>query len=379
MRVWRAVAVLLGIALSTLPRAADPPTWLPADPDHRWSFPRDHHAHPAQRTEWWYLTGTLRSADAPARRFGYQLTFFRQGIARTAPALDSAWAAGDAVMAHLAITDLDRGVHVFSEVLWRAAPGLGLGGFGGEGDPVLAWARAPPGTAGRWSLRLTGDDAFALAAADDARGVAIALSTAPERPRVLQGPNGYHRKSDAPGHASLYYSLTRLATVGTLTAGGRTYQVSGTSWLDRELGSSPLAAAQVGWDWWSLRLGDGRDLMLYVLRRADGSADHRSATVVEADGAVRLLTPAEWTVEALGTWRSPRTGAVYPAGWRLEIPREGIVATIRPEVPDAENVSARLPNLVYWEGPVRLAGPGGATGEGYAELTGYGPGARPPI
>jgi predicted secreted hydrolase len=286
-------------------------------------------------------------------------------------------------MAHLAVTDLDAGTHVFSEVLWRAAPGLGLGGFGAEGDPVVAWARAPPGSAGRWSLSLQpgeGADGFALAAADAGRGVALALTVTAGRPRVLQGPNGYSRKSGAPGFASLYYSSTRMATGGTLGVGGHSYRVEGTSWLDREFGSSQLAPGQVGWDWWSLRLADGRDLMLYVLRRADGAADHRSATLVGADGRVRFLSPGEWTVRVVSTWQSPGSGIVYPSGWQVEVPAEGLALTARPEVAGTENVSALAHGLTYWEGPVRLTGPdGGASGEGYVELTGYGTGARPPI
>ncbi|ABC81811.1 lipocalin-like domain-containing protein [Anaeromyxobacter dehalogenans] len=353
-------------------------TWAPADPAHRWSFPRDHHAHREYRNEWWYLTGTVEDAAAPGRRLGYQVTFFRVGLVREPPALDSAWATGGAVMAHLAITDPGAGTHRFAEVLWRDVPMLG--GFGADGDPVLAWAVAPPGTAGRWALTLAADGAFALSARDDAQGIALELVARPERPVVLQGPNGYSRKAAAPGHASLYYSFTRMATSGTVTLGGRARAVRGTSWMDREMGSSQLAPAQVGWDWFALRLADGRDLMLYALRRADGTVDFRRATLVTPDGAVRWLDADAWRAEPLGRWRSEATGAEYPLGWTVTVPSAGIRLTVRPELEAAENVSSRVPGLAYWEGPVRLTGPDGrAAGEGYVELTGYGARARPPI
>jgi predicted secreted hydrolase len=377
-------SVLLAALLAGVPAFPGPtstatptPTWRPADPAHRWEFPRDHHAHPGYRNEWWYLTGTLVADGDPARRFGYQLTFFRVGLLPEPPGLDSAWVASDAVMGHLAVTDVATGAHVFSEVIWRAVPLLG--GFPAEPDPILAWARAPPGTAGRWTLALEGG-AFRLSARDDVRGVALDLAARPTKPVALQGPNGLSLKSADGRHASLYLSLTRLATQGTLSIGGQVFHVRGESWMDEERGSSQLAPDQVGWDWWSLRLSDGRDLMLYALRRGDGSASWRTGTLVERDGSVRLLAPEAFSIRATGSWTSPASGAIYPSGWIVEVVGEGIRLEVAPEVRAAENRSALLPDLSYWEGPVRLVGAGGApAGEGYVELTGYAKGARLPL
>jgi predicted secreted hydrolase len=150
--------------------------------------------------------------------------------------------------------------------------------------------------------------------------------------------------------------------------------------MDEERGSSQLAPDQVGWDWWSLRLSDGRDLMLYALRRGDGSASWRTGTLVERDGSVRLLAPEAFSIRATGSWTSPASGAIYPSGWIVEVVGEGIRLEVAPEVRAAENRSALLPDLSYWEGPVRLVGAGGApAGEGYVELTGYAKGARLPL
>ncbi len=369
----RSSPLLAALALATAAGAA--PAFRPADPAHRWEFPRDHHAHPGYRNEWWYFTGILVDAADPGRRFGFQLTFFRLGLAPEAPRLDSAWAASDAVMAHLAVTDVAAGTHAFSEVVWRAMPLLG--GFPPAGEPLLAWARAPAGTDGRWTLALQ-DGVFRLAARDDARGLALELAARPRKPVALQGPNGLSRKSAGEGHASLYASITRLATEGTLTAGGRTYRVRGESWMDQEMGSSQLAPDQVGWDWWSLRLADGRDVVLYVLRRAGGEPSWRTGTLVDRDGRVRLLAPDAWSVRATGTWRSP-SGAVYPSGWEIAVPGEGVRVIAIPMVRGSENVSQLVQGLSYWEGPVGLTGPDGAPmGGGYVELTGY-TGSRLPL
>jgi predicted secreted hydrolase len=391
-----ALAALAAVsAAGTAPAPPAPgvpaPGFRAAPPDHRWSFPADWRVHPGFRNEWWYFTGTLEDAGEPGRRLGYQLTFFRVGLAPEAPRLDSAWATADAVMVHAAVTDVATGAHVFSEVLWRAVPLLG--GFPAAPEPVVAWAQAAPGTDGRWEVRLEAPGAPPVAAAgreredrfrvrmrDAARGIALDLELVATKPPALQGPNGLSRKSADEAYASLYVSLTRLATSGTVEVGGRRREVRGESWMDREIGSSQLAPDQVGWDWWSLRLADGRDLMLYVLRRRDGTASWRNATLVDRAGRVRLLAPGDWTVRPIGSWRSEASGATYPSGWELDVPGEGLRLVVTPEVKAAENRSTLVPGLFYWEGPVDVADRGGArVGAGYVELTGYGERARPPI
>lgn len=373
-------AVLLAAFAASRIAPAEPDTWLPADPEQVWSFPRDLYAHPHQKTEWWYLTGIVMPTDDPSRLFGFELTFFRLGLRPQAPDLDSAWATNSVVMVHLALTDVKSGHHLFSEVLYRSIPLLG--GFGAPPDPVIAFARAPAGTDALWTLSLERDHgtAFHLQARDDAKGVFVDLSARTDRPPVLEGPNGFSRKSDLPGYASLYFSYPRLATAGVLAVGESRYSVNGTSWMDREFGSSELAPNQVGWDWFGLRLSDGRDLMLYVLRKADGTPDHKAATLVARNGSVRSLGSAEWNATPLSQWKSEVTQATYPSGWSIDVPSENLHIRVVPSVAGAENVSSLVPGLAYFEGPVQITDSAGANaGEGYVELTGYGKLARPPI
>jgi predicted secreted hydrolase len=384
----RAAAAAVGLAAALAMAATAADRWLPARADYAWSFPRDHWAHPGYRTEWWYFTGFLESPGPPPRRFGYQFTFFRVGLAPDSARGSAAWAARNLVMGHAAIGDFARREHRFSEVLYREVPMLGA--FGTHPDPRIAASRSPAGTDGEWTLTWNGKG-FDLAAADSARRLALRLTTTPQRPLVFQGPGGLSAKGRAPGEASQYYSFTRLATEGTLALDGRTWRVRGRSWMDREFGSNQLAPGQVGWDWFSLALDDGRDLMLYLLRRADGSVDHRSATLVGADGEPRYLASADWSVRATATWKSPATGAVYPSRWLVEIPGARLRLEIEPVMPDQENRSALTGGLFYWEGAVtaravappavtaRAAGAGAELGRGYVELTGYGKGNRPPL
>ena len=395
--------------------------WLAADPAYSWSFPEDHGPHFGYKTEWWYFTGVI-SADslgaaefAPSpRELGYQFTIFKIGLrppappgpssparesvalsqetraqpARPQPAhAPSRWDASALLLGHMAVSDPAQGKHVFSEVLYRAGRLAGsplLAGFGSTDardapDARIAWSRGPPGTSTPWRLDIHGDG-FAFQAADDAAGVAFSLAVRPTRPLVFQGPNGYSRKSSRPGRASMYYSRTRLVTTGTVRLGTARYSVAGTSWMDHEFSSEPLAPEQVGWDWLSLRLNDGADVTAFRLRRSDGRPDYRSATVVASSDMPRHLAPDEWSMTPGPTWTSPATGATYPVEWTLVLPGRVGRVVVRAAFPSQENVSSGVANLHYWEGLVRAFGPDGRqVGEGYLEMTGYGEGSRPAL
>lgn len=366
----------LALALAIPFPLAGQSAWRAADSSYVWSFPQDHWAHPAYKTEWWYFTGVLADPDDATRRFGYQFTFFRVGLTPDSLEWRSTWGTQALVMGHASVSDLTNGTHVFSEVLFR--PNGLLGGFGAAGDTLIAWSRAPYGTDGRWTLSWTGDG-FAFQMRDDARGVAFALSTRPMKPLIFQGPNGFSRKGAGPSAASQYYSFTRLATEGTVTLDGVVHTVAGESWMDKEFGSNQLGSDQVGWDWLALRLDDGREVMLYTLR-SEGGTSYARGTVVGTDGRVRYLHPSDWTLDVTATWRSGTTGAAYPGGWRLEIPTAGIAVDVVPMLADQENVAVLVPDLFYWEGAVTVRSPSGdRMGEGYVELTGYGTRTRPAI
>lgn len=321
-------------------------------------FPRDLGAHPDYRTEWWYATGLV--ADPTGRRFGYQLTFFRQGLhSHPAPSGTSEFLPRQALAAHLAVADLRSSRLHHAQRLRRAA--AGLAGFSEE--DLHVWLED-------WELRRSAGDVFVLAAADRTVGVAVQLRLTPTRPLTRHGQGGISRKGDEPGNASAYLSWTRLATTGTLKVGKQTFPVSGESWFDHEWGSTQLGADVVGWDWLGVRLADGRDLMVYRLRRADGRASRHSAgTVIHPDGSTEALQAVDVELHPLSRWTSRRTGATYPARLRLRIPRADLDLEIVPLLADAEIDGRASSGVVYWEGPVRLSG--STSGEGYMELTGY--------
>jgi predicted secreted hydrolase len=319
-------------------------------------FPRDHGPHPEYATEWWYYTGNLDAEDG--RHFGFQLTFFRSALAPPAPARPSDWAATNIYMAHLAVSDVEGGQFHAFERFSRAAAGLA----GAAGEPYRVWLED-------WSAEGSGPQGMTMRLRAAEGDVAIDLSLAADRPPALQGDRGLSQKSATPGSASYYYSLTHMATQGTIGVGGRRYAVRGLSWMDHEFGTGSLEPGTLGWDWFGLQLADGRGLMYARARRADGGA-YALGLLIDTDGSTRYLSAADITLDALGAWRSPRSGADYPAGWRLRVPSAGLELRVAPWLADQE-----LPlSVVYWEGAVKIEGTAGGQpigGNGYVELTGY--------
>jgi len=342
-------------------------------------FPADHGPHPGFRTEWWYFTGNLAAPDG--RRFGYQLTVFRQALAPPADVREraSAWATRQAWLAHFALTDVEGARFHSAARLARGALGLA----GARASPFRVWVED-------WGMRAEGENAatrpgpelepetepgpadlgpLRLHAADGGDAVDLRLESL--GPPVLQGDHGLSHKGGGPGNASYYYSVPRLATRGSVTADGREYPVTGLSWLDREWSTSALAQGEVGWDWFALQLSDGSDLMLYRLRREDGSIDPASSgTLVEPRAGTRHLAASDVSIAVQDHWRSPRSGALYPARWRVVVPAAGLDLEIEPLLADQElDVGLR-----YWEGAVAITGSRRGrpvTGHGYVELTGY--------
>lgn len=322
-------------------------------------FPDDHGPHPAFRHEWWYFTGNLRAPGG--RRFGYQLTFFRFALSPARIDRGSRWATNQAYMCHFAVTDVRGNRFRFFERTGRGALGLA----GATSRPFRVWIDD-------WSAEGEGIATLPirLRAAEGETSVDLILDSA--RPVVPQGERGLSRKGAVPGNASYYYSMTRLTTRGNVRVEGTSFPVEGTSWLDREWGTSSLEKGQSGWDWFALQLSDGRDIMFYRLRRGDGGADPFSAgTLVLPDGSFRPLSSDDVRIETLEHWRSPESGARYPSRWRLRIPSEGLELEVVPRIADQELRAA----VRYWEGAVGVRGTSRGEpvgGDGYVELTGYG-------
>ena len=288
-------ALLLNVRADPVPSSRSPEGWQRAIGTWAWQFPRDHGAHPDFKTEWWYFTGNLE--DAAHRPFGYELTIFRQGIQKKPGSKTSQWAVRDIYFGHLAITDIAAQKFYSAERVSRGALG-----------EAFTRTRHMEVKLGPWQIAQDqGNETINLAAQTDT--LDLRLQARPSQPLILEGVAGLSQKSKEPGQASFYYSYPRLATAGALTVDGRTYQVVGRSWFDHEFSTSSLAADQVGWDWFCLQLDNREDVMLYVMRRADGSIDPRPRALgcgpmARASACRRAVSPSRH--QPLDERRDPR-------------------------------------------------------------------------
>lgn len=319
-------------------------------------FPADHGAHPDYKLEWWYYTGNVTTAEG--RHFGYQFTIFRTALAPPDTSLhtrETTWATNQLYFAHFAVSDIANEKLWHAERFSRGAAGLA----GAEADAFRVWIED-------WSVAQADDSMppMRIQATDD--GFALDLTLEAQKPLVLQGDQGWSPKGPGIGNASYYYSMTRLATEGTITIADQSHAVSGSSWMDREWSTSFLSETQTGWDWFSLQLDDGRELMFFQVREQDGTTSpYTDGLLVHTDGTTERLPKEAVTLSVLNTWQSPHTGGEYPSGWQMRIPDLDVDLTITPFFADQElRVSVN-----YWEGAVRVEG--SVSGVGYVELTGY--------
>lgn len=310
------------------------------------SFPKDHGPHPEFRIEWWYLTATLTGDDG--RDYGVQWTLFRTALV---PAVAKGWNSRQLWMGHAAVTSPDA--HRFSERRGRG----GIGQAGVMLSPFTAWID-------EWRMDGSGDlsDLTVTAQGTD---FAYDLSLQATGPLVRHGQDGFSVKS-AQGQASFYYSQPAYAVTGTLHLPGGAVQVTGQGWLDREWSSQPLAADQIGWDWFSLGFDSGDKLMGFRLR--GGRGDFTSATWIDVDGMATAMQPGAF--EAVPLDHADVAGRRIPVQWRVRLPERGVDVTVAALNPQ----SWMGTSFPYWEGPVRIDG--SHSGRGYLEMTGYEPVTR---
>lgn len=316
-------------------------------PGWKYDFPKDHFSHSEFQTEWWYYTGNLFTASQ--RCFGFELTFFRQALLPEVEA-KSLWSTRDAFMAHLALTDVEGKQFFHAERLNRTGPGLAGVDFAAR----RIWN-------GNWSCELL-DNVHRLRAFDPR--FSLNLDLKPAKAPVTHGENGVSQKGPLAGQASHYISFPRLQTQGEILLGQQRFAVSGSSWMDHEYFSSELDPGLAGWDWFSIQLADQTELMLYRLRRKDGSSDIFSAgTFIDAQGQSTRLTAKDLVLTPGRKWKA------YPVEWQLEIPKLKMSLACRPRLDGQELASRSKLTPSYWEGAVSFSGT--HQGYGYLEMTGY--------
>ncbi|MGZ5033955.1 MAG: lipocalin-like domain-containing protein [Usitatibacter sp.] len=323
----------------------------PVTPGKELSFPRDAGAHPGHRIEWWYVTGHLDSKRGP---LGFQVTFFR---VRNPDAEDnpSRFSPAQLLFAHAALADPAEGRLLHDQRAARVLAPL-----------VEARTEDTDVRIDDWSLKREGGAYRTRAAGED---FALELALAPSQPVLPEGDAGFSRKGPSSEHASYYYSEPQLRVSGRVVVRGHAEEVTGVAWLDHEWSSELLAPGAEGWDWLGANLDDGAALMAFRIRGKDGATIWSTATL-RARGARPVTLGADQVAfAALRTWRSPRTGSIYPVAMQVRVGAK--TWRLEPLMDDQELDARSSTGTLYWEGAVGLASDDGARGRGYLELTGY--------
>ena len=327
----------------------------------KFKFPEDHGPHPGFKTEWWYFTGNLTDKDN--KKFGYQFTIFRSALNKDTIVGNSDWRSNQIYMAHFTVTDISGNEFYFEERFSRTGNELA----GAKINPFKVWVED-------WEIQETGENTIndlpVLNIKAKTENAEINFRIESQKPLVLQGDSGLSQKGKQVGNSSYYYSYTRMKTEGKIFLEDKEFNVSGTSWMDREWSTSALSGDQKGWDWFAFQLDDSTDLMYYQLRKDDGSPDiYSKGILVGKDGKSETLNKEEVDIEIKNYWESP-SGVKYPSGWNLNIPSKNIFLKITPAVSNQLlDVSIK-----YWEGAVKIEGTkdnSKISGRGYVELTGY--------
>ena len=351
-RRWRAAsffAAAIGLCLSSL-AATD---YAPVTANHPLTFPADYGSHPEFRTEWWYVTGWLKTDQG--EDLGFQVTFFR-----TKPDADSknpsAFAPQQLLVAHCAISDPKRGRLWQDQRIRRAGMGLAEAKTG----DTDVWIE-------RWKLKHEGSEYVTKIEGDD---FSFDLELKETQPVMINGNSGVSQKGPAIASASYYYSFPHLRVTGAITRKDHSNTVSGEAWLDHEWSSEYLDAEAVGWDWIGINFDDGGALMAFRIRGADGKQRWAGGTLRDADGKALALESTEVNFGPKETWRSPRTGIDYVVKWHLRAGTKSLDLT--PLLNDQESDTRLSTGSIYWEGAIRATEKGRTAGLGYLELTGYG-------
>jgi predicted secreted hydrolase len=358
MRLAIIFLVFFSIAVSSNAQTEKSGSFQQALPGYSYHFPRDDFSHDDFRIEWWYYTGNLMSENESL--FGYQLTFFRVGLKEFPPVHNpSSWKIDHIYFAHMTVSDIQGKKFHFFERINRK----GINNAGAESDQLHVWNE-------NWSLTLK-DKAHHLQALENGTGLNLKLT--PIKKRVFHGKEGISKKGSGPGNASHYFSFPRMETIGEIFLKGESIPVHGTSWMDHEFSSNQLNENLVGWDWFSIKLDNQTELMLYQLRdKNDGKDPHSSGTLILPGGQSHHILSSEFTITSKKFWTSPHTNATYPASWTITLPKGELKVT--PDFSDQELYNLRSISGSYWEGSVTIKGIHNGklvSGKGYVELVGY--------
>jgi predicted secreted hydrolase len=250
-------------------------------------LPQDQYAHVGAPSEWWWHIGTLRSGD---RLFGFEIN------ATGRP--DGGGGGGPSYgFAQIMLSDVANQAHYQTTSAVSPLPD----GWA-QSDPAKPWSVAIAGDLlgkGEISMQAAADNCYdmqvAAQFADQATGTIVRFDVrfVQSGPPLLVWGTGCNEVN--PGgktpleQNNYYYSFTNLAASGTVSIGGETVAVEGTTWMDHEYGY--FGTGQVNWVLQDMQLDNGYSLSSFAVNAVPRKdvAYASKATILGPDGTSRFV------------------------------------------------------------------------------------------
>ena len=326
-------------------------------------LPRDLFAHRNAQTEWWYYTGHAETDSG--NRFGFELVFFKRRTDLDKFGVVPLRLLGNPIyFAHFAVTD-----HQYKKFRYSHRKSSN----GWFDYPASASEKHFHLRLGDWSFRESHGNHVLRASIGDK--ITFEATLKPKKKLILNGAdkNGVSLKDK--GEASRYFSYSRMEMEGDIVWHGETEHFKGSAWMDREFGTWTSTENQKGWDWFSIQLEDETELMCYQLRNSsNGISPYSRGVFVKQNEEYIPLSNKEFKIKPTGFWKSPRTKATYPSGWKIKVPKFNLDLNITPILEDQELDTRGTTMIVYWEGDCQVSGKSDGekiNGNAYVELVGY--------
>lgn len=314
-------------------------------------FPQDEKAH-NNIIEWWYFNGRLQ--DKQGRSYAFMNCLFKADTKRVKIQFIDKLPFKTLYFYHSQLSDLSR--KKFSSLIEPVAI-VSTDSFSRE--QLFINHTSPLIMAGYTNRALEEIRPFVYRLKDE--DIDLELTSA-KKP-LLEGGRGY---LDLKTSSTYYYSLTNLKTKGRIKIDGQWREVSGLSWMDHQWADTPYS--QNKWNWFSLQFSNRTEIVCFTYENKGQVTV--LADVLDARG--RQTTCHDVIITPLNeTWKSPKTKAVYPLSWHIQIPSQKIDLITKPLIKQQEMIFGAIN---YWEGPIDVAGKvrgQAAKGQGFMELAGY--------
>lgn len=298
-------------------------------------LPKDDAPHQA-KMEWWYYNGHLTTESGKQYSFHYTAFIVTDLISH--------------LVKHVSLSDHQTGQRFTDQR--RTTVGVDFVSSASDRFDFKMDNWAMSGGNGHDQLNVTTDH------------FSFNLSLTSTLPPVLHGNEGIILLDQAG--SSYYYSRTRMAISGTVKIGKRAEAVKGMAWFDHQWGD--FTTNQLSWDWFSLQLDNGEDVMIYQLRDKTNQPVLYTGSITR-NGITEILSDKDFTLVPGEKWVSKKTGHTYPISWTIHIPKKNIKIKTRGMIASSE-FDARLTTYnAYWEGAVKIEG--SHTGKGFMELYSY--------